>query len=275
MITASMKKQVEDKLRACIATAERRYNTTFRFPNIRYDLRGTTAGTATYSTWTININPVLLAENFDDMLADTVPHEMAHLITDQVYPEAHQRTGNMTRTRNGVWRRSKRSPHGEEWKSVMRVLGCEPSRTHSFDTTNARVRERTSYAYKCNCCGAELQMGPKRHAKEQRMPGHYTHGACGRARGKLTLVAKTPTATVHAKPVLPMMNLHQHVPPAPKSTAPETGSKLARCYEIYKTYPTMARKDLIRQLVTRVGCTAAGASTYVANCKKMYESGVK
>ena len=264
MITASMKKQVEDKLRACIATAERRYNTTFRFPNIRYDLRGTTAGTATYSTWTININPVLLAENFDDMLADTVPHEMAHLITDQVYPEAHQRTGNMTRTRNGVWRRPKRSPHGEEWKSVMRVLGCDPRRTHSYDVSNARTRERTTYAYKCNCCGAELQMGPKRHAKEQRTPGSYTHSSCGRSAGKLTLVtSKAPAATVHVKPTAPA---------TPKAPATGTGSKLERCYAMYKSHPTLPRASLIQHFV-QLGCTPAGAATYYATCRKMYTSG--
>lgn len=272
-VTAEMKEKVNAKLRECIAIANKRYNIDLKFPTVVYMKRGTTAGTANYRTWTIDINPVLLVENFDDMLNDTVPHELAHLITDTVYPEAHE-SGPMVRTRRG-WKRGKRSVHGAEWQSVMRVLGVNPSRTHNYDTTNARTREKTSYDYKCNCCGAILKMGPKRHATEQRMPGHYTHGACGRARGKLTLVAKTPSATVHAKPVLPMMNLHQHVPPAPKSTAPETGSKLARCYEIYKTYPTMARKDLIQQFVTRVGCTAAGASTYVANCKKMYESGVK
>lgn len=272
-VTAEMKEKVNAKLRECIAIANKRYNIDLKFPTVVYQKRGTTAGTANYRTWTIDINPVLLVENFDDMLNDTVPHEMAHLITDAVYPEAHE-SGPMQLTRRG-WKRGKRSVHGAEWQSVMRVLGVNPSRTHSYDTTNARTREKVSYDYKCNCCGAILKMGPKRHATEQRMPGHYTHSSCGRARGKLTLVAKTPTATVHAKPVLPMMNLHQHVPPAPKSTAPETGSKLARCYEIYKTYPTMARKDLIQQFVTRVGCTAAGASTYVANCKKMYESGVK
>ena len=264
MITASMKQRVEAKLRECIATAERRYNTQIRFPNIRYDLRGTTAGTATYGTWTVNFNAVLLAENFEAMLADTVPHEMAHLITDQVYPEAHRRTGEMTRTRNGVWRRSKRSPHGEEWKSVMRVLGCEPSRTHSFDTTNARVRERTSYAYKCNCCGAELQMGPKRHAKEQRQPGSYTHSSCGRSAGKLTLVtSKAPAATVHVKPAAPK---------TPTAPVAGTGSKLERCYATYKAHSTLTRSQQIQHFI-QLGCTPAGAATYYATCRKMYTSG--
>lgn len=260
MITASMKKQVEDKLRACIALAERRYNTTFRFPNIRYDLRGTTAGRATYGTWTVNFNPILLAENFDSMLEDTVPHEMAHLITDQVYPEAHKR-GAPTMTRNGVFRRGKRSPHGTEWQSVMRVLGCEPSRTHSYDTSNARTRERKSYAYKCNCCGAELQLGPKRHAKEQRSPGSYSHSSCGRSAGKLTLVtSKLPAATVHAKPAAPA---------APKAG---TGSKLERCYSTYKAHPTLSRAQLIQHFI-QLGCTPAGAATYYASCKKMYNEG--
>ena len=264
MITTAIKQKVTDKLKACIAIANKRYGIDVKFPNVVYQKRGTTAGTANYRTWTIDLNPVLLVENLDDFIEDTVPHELAHLVTNMVYPHAHKRVYGQ-----------KRSPHGSEWQSVMRVLGANPSRCHSYDTSNARTRTKASYDYKCNCCGQVIKLGPKRHAQEQRQPGWYNHGGCGRAAGKLTLVAKTPAATVHAKPVLPMMNLHQHVPPAPKSTAPETGSKLSRCYEIYKTYPTMARKDLIQQFVTRVGCTAAGASTYVANCKKMYESGVK
>lgn len=273
MVTAEMKAKVNAKLRECIEKANKRYNIDLKFPTVVYNKRGTVAGTASFRSWKIDINPILLVENFEDMLNDTVPHEMAHLITDKVYPEAHK-SGPMQWTSTGL-KRGKRSLHGDEWKSVMRTLGVSPSRCHQYDTTNAKTRTNASYAYKCTCCGAVLQFGPKRHAQQQRTPGWYTHSSCGRQRGQLTLVAKTPTATVHAKPVLPMMNLHQHVPPAPKSTAPETGSKLARCYEIYKTYPTMARKDLIQQFVTRVGCTAAGASTYVANCKKMYESGVK
>lgn len=257
-VTAEMKAKVNAKIRECIAIANKRYNIDMKFPTVVYQKRGTTAGTANYRTWTIDINPVLLVENFDDMLADTVPHETAHLITELVYPHAHRRTYGQ-----------KRSPHGTEWQSVMRVLGCEPSRTHSYDTTNAMVRTKASYDYKCNCCGAILKMGPKRHAKEQLTPGFYTHSSCGRARGKLTLVGgKAPVATVHTKPVSTSNT------PAPKA-APETGSKLARCYEIFKTYPTMARKDLIQHFVTRVGCTAAGASTYHATCKKMYDAGVK
>ena len=260
-VTAEMKAKVDAKLRECIAIANKRYNIDLKFPTVVYQKRGTTAGTANYRTWTIDINPVLLVENFDDMLADTVPHEMAHLITDTVYPEAHE-SGPMQRTRRG-WKRGKRSVHGSEWQSVMRVLGVNPSRTHSYDTTNARVREKVSYDYKCNCCGAVLKMGPKRHATEQRMPGHYTHGACGRARGKLTLVgSKAPAATVHVKPATPK------TPSAPAGT----GSKLERCYAMYKAHPTLARAQLIQHFI-QLGCTPAGAATYYANCKKMYNEG--
>lgn len=262
-VTAEMKAKVNAKLQQCIDKANKRYNIDVKFPTVVYHKRGTTAGTANYRTWTIDINPILLVENFDDMLDDTVPHEMAHLITDMVYPHAHKRTFGQ-----------KRSPHGSEWQSVMRVLGVEPSRTHNYDTTNAKVRTKASYDYKCNCCGAVLKMGPKRHATEQKYPGHYTHGSCGRARGKLTLVgSKAPAAMVHVKPELPPMKLHQHTPPAPK-TAAATGSKLDKCYGIFKQYPTLARKDLI-QMFVMAGCTPAGASTYHATCKKMYESGVK
>ena len=261
-VTAEMKAKVEAKLRECIATAERKYNTTIKFPTVRYDLRGTTAGWAQYSTWSVNFNAVLMVENFESFLEDTVPHEIAHLITDQVYPEAHQR-GAPTITRTGKFRRGKRSPHGDEWKSVMRVLGADPSRCHSYDVSNARVREKVSYDYKCDCCGEVLKLGPKRHAKQQQIPGYYTHSSCGRTRGKLTLVgSKAPAATVHAKPAAPK------TPAAPTGT----GSKLERCYAMYKAHPTLARAQLIQHFI-QLGCTPAGAATYYATCRKMYTSG--
>lgn len=251
-VTAEMEAKVNAKIRECIAIANKRYNIDMKFPTVVYQKRGTTAGTANYRTWTIDINPVLLVENFDDMLADTVPHETAHLITELVYPHAHRRTYGQ-----------KRSPHGTEWQSVMRVLGCEPSRTHSYDTTNARVREKVSYDYKCDCCGEVLKLGPKRHAKQQQIPGYYTHSSCGRTRGKLTLVtSKAPAATVHVKPTAPK------TPAAPAGT----GSKLERCYAMYKAHPTLARAQLIQHFI-QLGCTPAGAATYYATCRKMYTSG--
>lgn len=258
MITAAIKQKVTDKLKACIAIANKRYGIDVKFPNVTYQKRGTTAGTATYGTWTIDLNPVLLAENEEDFINRTVPHELAHLITDMVYPHAHKRMYGQ-----------KRSPHGSEWQSVMHVLGANASRCHSYDVSNARVKNKASYDYKCNCCGQVLKMGPKRHATEQRTPGHYTHSSCGRAAGKLTLVGG---ATVHAKPAqLPPMNLHNV--PAPKS-APAAGSKISKCYGMFKQYPGLSRKEMINHFVQLCDCTAAGASTYYATCKKMYDSGV-
>lgn len=262
-ITLDMKARIEAKLKQCIAIAENRYKITIPFPTVRYDLRGTTAGMAYYSQWMVKFNAILLIENFEEFLEDTVPHEIAHLITEKVYPEAHRR----------AWG-GKSSPHGDQWKSVMRVLGADPSRCHSYDVTNARVRETASYEYQCQCCGEILKMGPKRHAKEQMMPGFYTHTSCGRARGKLVLVgSKAPVATVHVKPMSTSATPKMPAP-APK-TAPEAGSKLSKCYGIYKQHPTLSRKDMIQMFVMMAGCTAAGASTYHATCKKMYEGGVR
>lgn len=252
MITNAMKERVNAKLRECIAIANRKYNVDIQFPTVVYEKRGRVAGTANYGTWTIDLNPVLLSENFEAMLADTVPHEMAHLITDTVYPHAHQR---------GLGQ--KRSPHGAEWKSVMRALGCEPTRCHSYDTTNAAVRTKASYEYTCNCCGVSLKLGPKRHAREQRTPGFYSHSKCGRTAGKLTLVGKQAPATVHTKP-------KSTSAPAPK--APGGESKLAKCYGVFKSHPTLARSSMITHFI-HLGCTPAGAATYYASCKKMYNEG--
>ena len=115
MLNAAIKARVEAKVAECIATVERKYNVTFRKPVISYNVRGTTAGKAFYTRWIVDFNPVLLAENVEEFLEDTVPHEVAHLATELIYPHAH---------RGGFG--TKRRPHGSEWKSIMRSLGADP-----------------------------------------------------------------------------------------------------------------------------------------------------
>lgn len=90
MITTEIRNRVTTKIQHGIDLAKRRYNVDIRMPTVVYTKRGTTAGTANYRTWTINLNPVLLVENTDKFIERTVPHELAHLICDLVYPHAHR-----------------------------------------------------------------------------------------------------------------------------------------------------------------------------------------
>lgn len=110
--------------------------------NIRFDLRGTVAGQAGWKrakTWSsafsgskmdvydfkLRFNTHYLNDNFEDMLNNTVPHEVAHLI-DAI--------------RHG------KSGHGFLWKSIMRELGCKPERCHDYDMSHVY-----SHTVKCAC----------------------------------------------------------------------------------------------------------------------------
>ncbi len=254
MITTEIRNRVTAKIQHGIDLAKRRYNVDIRMPTVVYTKRGTTAGTANYRTWTINLNPVLLVENTDKFIERTVPHELAHLICDLVYPHAHRPT-------RGV----KRDVHGQYWKDIMRTLGVpsnEITRCHSYDVTNAK-KKTSSYQYKCEGCGHVFTLGPKRHAKLQSNSRAYRHTACGQGNGQLTLVAAKPAASA---PVAVAAKKER----APASTS---GSKLDRCYGWYKHYKDAGTANLrqmcIAVFMQEVGMTKAGASTYFQRCKEL------
>lgn len=193
-VSKEIKARVDAKLQDTIARAERHFGQTFRFPRVMYTQRGTTAGTARLREWAVNFNAILLNENVDDFLARTVPHEMAHLIDFQLYPDNHY----------ARWGQ-KRSIHGPTWKHIMRVVGADPSRCHSYDTSKAQVKRKARYTWTCKC-GDKMELGPQRHRKMlsgatrywQRGHAHcggYTYGEAKISRGNaLPKAAETARA---------------------------------------------------------------------------------
>lgn len=126
--------QVYAKVQETLEKAKQIFGREFPMPKIHFDLQGRTAGSARASENLIRINPILLRENGDTFIARTVPHEVAHLITRQVY---------------GMGRNVK--PHGPEWRSVMVRLGLPPTRCHSYDVTNSAIRTRARHSVFCAC----------------------------------------------------------------------------------------------------------------------------
>lgn len=98
---------------------------------VDFSLRGTCAGKANASKNLIKINLGLALANKDRFFDETIAHEYAHLVTRWMHPYS--------------------TPHGPQWRSVMRSLGVEPERTHTFDTSDTRVRKRTFFKYNCAC----------------------------------------------------------------------------------------------------------------------------
>ncbi|MGN8158046.1 SprT family zinc-dependent metalloprotease [Salinisphaera sp. SWV1] len=103
-------------------------------PEVRFDLRGRAAGQAVFARRTrrchVRLNAALLASHPKEMLAETVPHEVAHVAIYRLYG-----------------RRAK--PHGAEWKALMQAFGVDASPCHALPAQPTRQLRR--YRYACGC----------------------------------------------------------------------------------------------------------------------------
>ena len=110
------------------------HDKTLHAPVIQYSKRGTTAGTATYSSNSVNFNMGIYNENVETFLSTTVPHEVAHLISYQVFG------------RDGTG-------HGRNWKFIMEhVFGVAAKRCHSYNVAHHKTRKvRRDWVYQCKC----------------------------------------------------------------------------------------------------------------------------
>ena len=88
-----------------------------------------------------------------ETLADTLPHEVAHLVCRAQFPRA--------------------PPHGEHWKLICQTLGSSGERTHRHPTTPARRRRR--YLYQTSC-GKQFWLGPVRHRRAQTGTTYHYRG---------------------------------------------------------------------------------------------------
>lgn len=161
------RKAVHAKIEEIYTTATRIWGHTFRRPDVRFDLRGRVAGTAQCHTRKLNFNMTLLNENVDAFLTRTVVHEVAHLI-DHVINAGK----NTTKLRG-----QRSSPHGRDWQKIMVLLGANPSRCHTYDTSNSKQRRTPAknHSYKCGGCQGVFPMGATRHKRMQAGTTTYSH----------------------------------------------------------------------------------------------------
>jgi SprT protein len=92
----------------------------------------------------IDLSEQLLLNNVEDFCLSTVPHEVSHIITSILYPNA------------------KRS-HGPEFKSVMLSLGFDPTTYHSYDVSSLLKGEQFNYT--CVCDNVAYSLSKLIHGK--------------------------------------------------------------------------------------------------------------
>jgi SprT protein len=119
---------------------KRMYRVDWERPVFNFKLSGRTAGRAALQANLVKINEELFVRNREEFLAQTIPHEVAHLL---------------------AWRAFKDNGHGYGWKRVMVNFGLEPRRCHNYDTSEV-ARRVSRYLYTCGCPGG-VKVGSKHH----------------------------------------------------------------------------------------------------------------
>lgn len=147
--------------RAWVARASRRDRRPLPAPAVRFDLGGRAAGMYRRQgrqCW-IRYNPHLFARDYAHHLAVTVPHEVAHYVTDLRF--------GLSRIR----------PHGPEWRAVMEEFGVEARAGGDWDLSGLPVRRERRHPYHCDC--REHRLTTRRHRRIARGRWRYSCRECG------------------------------------------------------------------------------------------------
>lgn len=102
----------------------------FIMPVVRYDLKGKVGGTAQCphgSKPILRFNLIMCYENEEHFIKQTVGHEWAHVVQRMVYGHTKQ-----VKNKDGEMVTKKVMPHGQEWFGVMKELGLELAKYHSY-----------------------------------------------------------------------------------------------------------------------------------------------
>ena len=131
----NLKQEAERRTTALLQQSRRGFGMPIPTPEVRFDLRGKSAGQlrmAEGKTWQIRYNLALLTREPEAFLAQTIPHEVAHLVAFAIHGRGIR-------------------PHGEEWQAMMRHFGVEPRRCHSFAVDDLTARRLRRFDYHCGC----------------------------------------------------------------------------------------------------------------------------
>ncbi len=160
-----LQRQVRESADSCLRRAGDYFCRQFAPPEIRFDLKGASAGQAVFirqgrrEEIRLRFNSQLLLQNPQEFLSQVIPHEVAHMVARLVY-------GRRIR------------PHGQEWQAVMRdVLGVAPQVRHRMDVRDI-ARPRPRHLYHCSCPQREHWLSSIRHNRIQRAQQRYLCRAC-------------------------------------------------------------------------------------------------
>ena len=135
-------------------------------PAVSFDLKGRAAGMfrVRSAVAEIRYNPWIFARWFQQNLAETVPHEVAHFVVYSRY-------------------RRRMRPHGPEWREVMQLFGVPPRVTCDYrpeDIADLPGRRLRYFDYTCDCTTHRVSS-----IRHNRMAAGKAHYQCRRCHGSL------------------------------------------------------------------------------------------
>jgi len=154
-ITEAEQNAVIDETKRYIQLAEKVFGIKCRPINITFDLRGRASGMYRISRWKkeIRFNPFIFAKYYADNYANTIPHEVAHYVSDLIYGLRNIK------------------PHGPEWQSIMHAFDADASVTSNYDLTGIPIKKQKLFNYLCDC--REHRITTVRHNRIQRQRYKY------------------------------------------------------------------------------------------------------
>lgn len=273
-VSAALKKRVNDRILECANKVIAAYGKAPTGVTVKYDIDSIWLSGQAIGSHTMRLNPVYLNAHTDHYIEQTVGHEYAHLAVNYIFGTQIKKTWG----RSGV--RMKREFHGPAWRAMMDVIGIPADRCHKYEAPEGTPsRQKTKHHYECSGCKEILVVGPKHHSSLQK-GRTFVHKAChskitsSNYIGTVGKVSYTEAKEMAASAAALKLAAPSATPVAPK---PSAGTKMDQCYHWFKYYMASPvegsthRQICISIFVQEVGMSAASASTYYNNCRKMYE----
>ena len=261
------KQPILDKVREVVELASELYDFPIKFEdiNIKWKNKGRAAAQASYDRRRLQYGLAFQLESahvdIDEMLNDTIPHEVAHLVN--------------------FWNPSTGTNHDYGWKRVCIRLGGTGNRTHSQVLTKAKYRK--IYLYVTDSGDQRIV---KSAAKHRRIQKGVRYRICntGEWYGASNFV-RTISSEEHrqmhegvvqefraargVEPVTETKKVTKKKTPAKKKTTRSTTgvSKKEQASAMFKSLQKNGepRSTIIRVFMDTLSMSKAGASTYYAN----------
>lgn len=234
----SRKQMVLDKVAQLIALANQKYRITLPHIDVRFDLRGATAGQAgkVRGQWMMRFNTDMMQnEGWNHLYNGTVPHELAHVVC--MY----------TGTDFG---------HGRTWRNTCVALGGNGQRCHNEKVVYANGKT----FYYTSSTGRVVAISAIRHRKIQQ--GHTYRFSRDGSRIDRACAYSTTDPGVRLV-----------APPTPVEQAPQqhTGSKAERLRAKIAELRAAGLQEALQIIeatefaINQLGLTRSLAATYIRN----------